>query len=134
MKTTVIISVYKDTESLALILKSLKNQSIKASEIIVSEDGNSEEMKSFLKDYPTVKHVFQEDQGWQKNKALNNALRHSEGEYLIFLDGDVIPYHHFIKEHINASESKKVLMGKRIELGKYISILLRKKYLSSYIL
>lgn len=134
MKTTLIISVYKDTESLKLILNSLNNQSIQPTEIIISEDGNSEEMKTFIKDYPTVKHIFQKDQGWQKNKALNNAIRHSLGEYLIFIDGDVIPYHNFIKEHLNLSENKKVLMGKRIELGKFISILLRKAYLSSYVL
>jgi len=134
IKVSIIVSVYKDTEALALILKSLKSQSLKPFEIIVSEDGSSEEMKSFLNNYTSIKHVFQKDEGWQKNRALNNAIVNSSGEYLIFLDGDVIPYRNFIKEHITNSEHKKVLMGKRIELGKYISLLLRQSYLSSSIL
>jgi glycosyltransferase involved in cell wall biosynthesis len=75
VKTTVIISVYKDTESLALILKSIANQSLTPFEILVSEDGNSEEMKTFLTQHKNVKHTFQEDNGWQKNKALNNAVK-----------------------------------------------------------
>jgi len=134
MNTTVIISVYTDTESLGLILKSLTAQSTKPFEVIVSEDGNSEEMKTFLIQHQNIKHIFQEDNGWQKNKALNNAIRNASGDYLIFLDGDVIPYQNFVKEHIENSEQKKVLMGKRIEMGKYISLLLRKNYLSSSLL
>jgi len=131
MRVTVIISVYKDTQSLGLILKSLTNQSLAPFEIVVSEDGDSKEMKSFLEQYPNIKHVFQKDNGWQKNRALNNAIKNASGEYLVFLDGDVIPYRNFVKEHIESSEPKKVLMGKRIEIGKYISWLLRKGYLSS---
>jgi len=130
MKISIIISVYKDTQSLKLILESLKNQSLEPSEIIVSEDGNSEEMKKFLTKFKKVKHVFQSDNGWQKNKALNNAIRNSSGEYLIFLDGDVIPYYNFVKEHVQNSQPKRVLMGKRIEMGKYISLLLRKAFIS----
>ena len=134
MKTTVIISVYTDTQSLSLILKSLAKQSLLAYEIIVSEDGNSKEMKTFLTQHQNVKHISQQDNGWQKNRALNNAVKHASGDYLIFLDGDVIPYQNFIQEHINTAENKKILMGKRIELGKYMSMLLRKNYLSSYLL
>jgi glycosyltransferase involved in cell wall biosynthesis len=134
MTTTVIISVYKDTESLGLILKNLERQSLVPTEIIVSEDGTSEEMKTFLTQHQNVKHVFQEDKGWQKNKALNNAIKNSSSDYLIFLDGDVIPYRNFVKEHINNSVHKKILMGKRIELGKHISSLLRKNHLSASVL
>jgi len=130
MNTTVIISVYTDTDSLGLILKSLAEQSTSPCEIIVSEDGKSTEMQTFLKNNTNVKHVYQEDKGWQKNKALNNAIKNTLGEYLIFLDGDVIPYYNFIQEHVKNAETKKVLMGKRIEMGKYISLLFRKNMLS----
>jgi glycosyltransferase involved in cell wall biosynthesis len=43
-KTTLIISVYKDTEALGFILESFKNQTLPLDEIIISEDGNSSEM------------------------------------------------------------------------------------------
>ena len=134
MQVSIIISVYKDTQALKLILEGLEKQSLKAFEIIVSEDGESDEMKTFLSNYKSIKHVYQKDEGWQKNKALNNALSNTSGEYLIFLDGDVIPYRNFIKEHVNNAEPKTILMGKRIELGKYLSLSLRKSYLSPLVL
>ena len=40
LKNTIIISVYKDTESLDLILESLLNQTIIPNEVLISEDGN----------------------------------------------------------------------------------------------
>lgn len=130
MKVSVIISVYKDTQALALILKSLQNQTHVPDEIIVSEDGQDNEMAKFLQSYPDVVHVSQEDNGWHKNRALNNAINHSNGEYLIFIDGDVVPYHRFVENHLKLIEKNHLLFGKRIELGKYISLLLRKRVLS----
>jgi cellulose synthase/poly-beta-1,6-N-acetylglucosamine synthase-like glycosyltransferase len=134
MKVTIIISIYKDIEALLLILKSLANQTYKDFEILISEDGNSEIIKSFLKKYDYIIHCVQEDNGWRKNKALNNAIRQSSGEYLIFIDGDIIPYSDFIEQHIKFANPKNILIGKRMELGKYFSLMLRKKIISSTIL
>ena len=49
LKNTIIISVYKDTDSLDLILDSLSNQTIIPNEVIISEDGNSKEMVEYVK-------------------------------------------------------------------------------------
>jgi len=49
MKVSVIIAIYKDIESLALILDSLSHQTYKnAFEIIVAEDGEDIEVKNFI--------------------------------------------------------------------------------------
>ncbi|NPA60224.1 MAG: glycosyltransferase, partial [Epsilonproteobacteria bacterium] len=48
LKISIIISVYKNTSALELILKSLANQTHKVDEIIISEDGDSKEMKEFI--------------------------------------------------------------------------------------
>ena len=44
-KSTIIVSVYKDMEALGLILDSLANQTIAPNQIIISEDGDSIEMR-----------------------------------------------------------------------------------------
>jgi len=131
-KVSIIISVYKDLESLGLILESLINQTYKEFEIVVSEDGNSDEIKEFLKKYNNINlvHSYHEDIGWRKNIALNNAVRKSSGEYLIFIDGDVIPYSNFIERHIQLSKKQEVLCGKRLELGSFFSKLIRDNTLS----
>lgn len=133
---SVIVSVYKDTEALDLILHSLLNQTIDDFEIIISEDCQSTEMQTYLekyKDNKRITHLSQEDKGWQKNIALNKAVRQAKGEYLIFIDGDIIPYRDFVEKHKQNITHSRILCGKRVELGSFFSKLIRKGYLSTYI-
>ncbi|MFH0709448.1 MAG: glycosyltransferase [Pseudomonadota bacterium] len=120
-KTSIIISVYKDTEALGFILESLKYQTLPADEIIVSEDGDSSEMREFIatqkERLPNLIHLTQEDDGWWKNKAMNNAIQTSTNEYLIFIDGDCVPYSTFIQAHVENAQKEIILCGKRFELG-----------------
>lgn len=120
-KTTIIISVYKDTEALGFILESLEHQTLPADEIIVSEDGDSSEMRDYIATqksrFPNLIHLTQKDDGWRKNIAMNNAIKASSNEYLIFIDGDCVPYGNFIQGHVENAQHGIVLCGKRFELG-----------------
>ncbi len=133
MNITVIISIYKDIEALNLILNSLNTQTNKNFDILISEDCQSSEVENYLNNYQMpiqLSHINQPDNGWQKNIALNNAIREASGDYLIFLDGDIIPYSNFIQNHINLSEENRFLSGRRVELGPYFSSLIRKQKIS----
>ena len=118
--TSVIISVYKNTQALKVVLDALVLQTHLPTEIIISEDGQSPEMQKFVKHYKTtlnVVHTTQKDKGWRKNQALNNAIRTASSEYLIFIDGDVVPHLRFIEGHLACSKKRRVCAGKRVELG-----------------
>ena len=136
LKNTIIISVYKDTDSLDLILDSLSNLTIIPNEVIISEDGNSKEMVEYVKvakdKYKKldIVHLYQEDIGWRKNIALNRAIVASKYEYLIFIDGDCVPFDDFIENHIMQASKKIVLAGKRVELGDQITKEIRSKKLT----
>jgi glycosyltransferase involved in cell wall biosynthesis len=120
MKVSLIVSVYKDVSSLHTVLEGLRFQSYKDYEIVVSEDGKSREMQQFLHSYAhdnPIIHLTQTDVGWRKNQALNNAIRQSGGDYLIFIDGDCVLHHRFIENHVRFSGRKKILAGKRVKLG-----------------
>lgn len=136
-KSTIIISVYKDTDSLDLILESLSNQTILPDEVIVSEDGNSSEMANFVLEMRekyknlNIVHLTQDDDGWRKNIALNRAIVAASNEYLIFIDGDCVPFEDFIENHIMQSERKIVLAGKRVELGANITKKIRDRELKA---
>lgn len=120
MLTSVIISIYKDVKALKAILDALQVQTTLEFEIIVSEDGESQEVKEFLKSYsckiPLI-HSTQEDKGFRKNRALNSALRKSTGDYLIFIDGDCVPHPRFVEQHQLLSEKDKYLAGRRVMVG-----------------
>lgn len=132
--TSVIISVYKDTEALKLILNSLQQQTVLPSEVIISEDGESSNMKEFVNSLVNLPfkliHLTQPDDGWQKNRALNRAIVFASSEYLIFIDGDCIPYDTFIEGHVSLQEMNTVLCGRRSEPGSYYSSMLRSQKLS----
>lgn len=132
--STVIISVYKDTEALELILDSLLEQTRLPDQIIVSEDGDSAEMATYVSGiknrFTNLLHLTQSDEGWRKNRALNRAIIASTGEYLIFIDGDCVPYPQFVEEHLKLQESNHVLCGRRTEPGKHFSQMLRTRKMS----
>ena len=127
MKCSIIISVYKDTDSLDLILESLSKQTVVPDEVIISEDGNSVEMSEYVSiaknryNKLDITHLFQEDIGWRKNIALNRAIVASKYEYLIFIDVDCVPFDDFIENHVKQASKKIVLAGKRVELGEQIT-------------
>lgn len=121
MKVNVVVAVYKDVEVLELILKSLARQTYKNFEAVVVEDGNAKAMKNFIEfakkkfDFGIV-HTFQKDIGVRKARSQNNGLLVSSGEYLIFIDGDCIPYSNFIEGHVFLSQPKHVLSGRRMNI------------------
>lgn len=128
MTVSLIISVYKDVENLKVILDSLRFQTVQNFEIIVSEDGDSSEMKKFVDEYlfrNPFKHISHPDLGWRKNRALNNAIRSTSSEYLIFIDGDCVPHHKFIESHIKLSSPSGVVAGKRVKMGPKYSALFK---------
>ena len=118
-KASVIISVYDNTRLLKPVLDSLKQQTEKNFEIIISEDGESYEMKDFVRNYPfehSFQHLSQEDDGWRKNKALNNAVRHANADWLIFIDGDCVLHPRFVEMHLRYAGETVILAGKRVKL------------------
>jgi len=122
---SLIISVYKDTEALRAILYALSRQSRQDFEIIVSEDGRSDEMASFIAEvmraFPRLVHLTHDDEGFRKNIALNRAIIRSRAERLIFIDGDCVPYHDFVRQHLEHVAPGLACAGRRVELGPRLS-------------
>lgn len=133
MKVSLIVAVYKDIEALSLIVLALRSQTYKNFELIVAEDNNSDEMKEFISKIEgiKVKHTFQEDRGVRKSRSVNNAILAATGDYLIFIDGDCIPYSTFIESHVYLSENNMVLSGRRFNLGPSFSKQLRNRTILS---
>ncbi len=133
MKISVIIAVYKDLEALDLIIKALKIQTYKNFEIIIAEDNNSKEIKKYIEEIIDldIKHVYQEDLGIRKMRSLNNGILKSTGEYLVFIDGDCIPYSTFIDSYVHLAQKGYISSGRRVNLGDLYSKKLRKEKMTS---
>jgi cellulose synthase/poly-beta-1,6-N-acetylglucosamine synthase-like glycosyltransferase len=137
MKTTVsatlIIAFYRRLDFLEKIFEGLKNQSMQDFEVIVAEDNDSPLTTDFIRKKQEmlpvqIKHVSHEDKGFRKNKILNDALKVSSSDAIIFLDGDCVPHRHFIKQYCKHLTKGTAFFGRRVMLGeKFTSGFLQKR-------
>lgn len=131
MKISVVIAVYNDYKSLFVVLKSLENQTYKEFEVIIAEDCNKNEMIEFLnknKFKLDIQHIFQEDMGFRKNKILNKAVKVSNGNYFIFIDGDCMLHKDFVAEYNKKFNENTLLIGRRVMLSKSLSEKIKKRF------
>lgn len=128
-KASVIVAFYNQINYLKLVLAGFERQTEKDFELIIADDGSGDQAVSEIKQiqpkylFP-IKHIWHEDKGFRKNKILNSAIPESGSEYLIFIDGDCIPHRSFIEGHLNSSERKTALTGRRVNLSQRITNLL----------
>jgi amino acid adenylation domain-containing protein len=83
---SVIIPSYNSAQFLPEAIESVLRQTYPVFEIIVVDDGSTDETKQVCASYPTVKYIYQSNQGIAG--ARNTGMRASKGEYLIFFDSD----------------------------------------------
>jgi GT2 family glycosyltransferase len=125
----VIISVYRDVEALGCILHALRRQTQPGFEVVVSEDGESPDMRRFVDEvrpsFPRLTHLTQADLGFRKTRALNQALCAASAGRLIFLDGDCVPHRRFVENHLRYGAPKTLCAGRRVQLGPRLSQWLR---------
>lgn len=123
IRVSVIVAVYKDVQSLSLIITALKRQTYKNFEVIIAEDGENPQMREYVASITglDVKHTTQEDIGVRKARSQNNGIIASNGEYLIFIDGDCVPYTTFVEAHVALAESGTVLSGRRVNLSESLT-------------
>ncbi len=129
MKVSVIVTLYKDIEALKLILDALQNQTYKNFEVIVAEDDNASETICFLKSYfgLQIKHVSHEDVGRTKTTIQNKAVCVADGQYLIFIDGDILPFTTFIESQVILAKPNRVMSGRRVNLSPKMSKKVRER-------
>lgn len=84
MKVSVIIPIYNEEDTIGKCLESLSQQTYKDLEVIVVDDGSTDETLSKVKN---VKLLKQEHKG--PGAARNLGAKESSGEILVFVDADM---------------------------------------------
>ncbi len=126
LQTSLIISAYKNLPELELVLQSAAWQAFQDFEVIVAEDNDSPAMKDMLAqkraeyNFP-LKHVSHPDKGFRKGKILNEAIKNSQGKFLVFIDGDCILHRKFLYEYNRRLNEDLCIFGRRVMLGKALS-------------
>ena len=132
MKISVLFTTYNSPVWLQKVLWGWAQQTDDNYEIVIADDGSGEEtravIENFRNEYPvSVKHVWHEDNGFQKCRILNKAIVAAEGEYLVVSDGDCIPRADFLAQHRQHAEPGYFLSGGYFKLPMSTSELITKE-------
>ena len=85
---TIIIPTYNREKKIRNAIESAINQTYKNTQIIVIDDGSTDQTAELVKEYPGVEYHFQKNGG--QAAARNSGLRHAKGDILASLDSDDI--------------------------------------------
>jgi glycosyltransferase involved in cell wall biosynthesis len=124
---SVIVTSYNQSRTLELLLHSLSRQTLKDFECVIADDGSSDGTKEICEKWAklpgsfAIRFVTQPDEGYRKSKILNQAIQQCKGDYLVFLDGDVIIEKHFVEDHFRLRKPRSFVCGRRVELGPEVS-------------
>ncbi len=121
MKLSLIIATYNWPDALVLTLKSIENQTISPDEVIIADDGSSDETQKVISKFQQdselkIIHSWQEDLGFRVAKSRNKAIAKSCGDYIILIDGDIILHPKFVQDHVNNAQVGYFIQGTRVLL------------------
>ena len=86
MDITVVIPTYNRYTLLYRALSSLYAQTYPPKEIIVVDDGSTDETSQIQKDFPNIIYIYQENRG--VSSARNVGIKKTSSEWIAFLDSD----------------------------------------------
>lgn len=123
----VVVTTYNNLPGLQGCLLALARQTVAPDAIYIADDGSTGETRTFVASYPptlTLRHVWQEDQGYRRSAIINQALALAREDYVVFIDGDEIPHTRFIEDHLSVARPGVVVLGTRCGLLGYDRVLL----------
>jgi glycosyltransferase involved in cell wall biosynthesis len=123
---SLIITTYNRPDALELVLLSVLNQIVMPKEVIIADDGSTEETSQLIARYqkqftiPLI-HCWHEDQGFRLSHIRNKAIAQASGEYMVMVDGDMVLHKQFIKNHKNAARINTFVQGSRVILTEQLT-------------
>ena len=123
---SVILSTYNMPEWLEKSLWGYARQDHTDFEVVIADDGSDHRTADLIERFRRdsklrLKHVWHEDNGFQKCRILNRAIEAAEGDYVLFSDGDCIPRRDFVQLHSHAAKRGQFLSGGYFKLPMELS-------------
>jgi len=101
---------------------SLQHQSVRPHEVVISDDGSEDSQLPVLEQLaPTLdfKLVFarQDDQGFRLARCRNNGIMAASGDYIIFMDQDLLFTRDYVKTHRDNAAPGQFLVSQVVRLS-----------------
>ncbi len=122
MKLSLIITTCNWPEALDLALRSIIAQTRQPDEIIVADDGSTDDTRlliaTFARTAPfPVHHCWQQNQGFRAARIRNQAIARAKGDYIVLMDGDIILEKNCLHDHAVCARPGFFVQGSRALLG-----------------
>ena len=122
MKLSLIITTYNSPKFLKLVLDSVRRQVMLPDEVVIADDGSGDYTRKLIDEerltFPVpLLHVWQEDKGFRAAKSRNNGIKVSSGDYIVFIDGDILLDRRFIRDHHFFACKNRFVQGRRVHLS-----------------
>ncbi len=106
-KISVIIPTYNSSETIGETLNSVFNQTFEDFEVILINDGSTDDLNLVLQDFQDTRLKVSNHQNGGLAIARNRGIKQAKGEYLAFLDADDLWHKDKLKTHFEALEVAK---------------------------
>ena len=123
---TVVVATYERPSALDAVLWSLSDQSDSDFDLVVADDGSGPETAAVVDEWRKVfgerlGHVWQSDDGYRLARVRNLGALEAAGDYLVFIDGDVVPRRHFVRALRRSAVRGWFVAGKRLLLSRELT-------------
>jgi glycosyltransferase involved in cell wall biosynthesis len=120
---SLIVSTFDQPEHLRRVLDAVGRQSRPPREMLLADDGSGGETRDIFSRWAaaqtfSARHLWQPHDGFRKAQILNRAAAAAQTDYLVFLDGDMVPHRDFIADHCAAARPDAFIQGHRALVGK----------------
>lgn len=125
MRLTLAITTHARADALARVLESAVAQDRPADEIVVAEDGCDHATAETVARQaaalataggPPLRHLRQPHEGFRVARLRNLAIAAAHGDYLVFVDGDMLLHRGFIADHRRVARPGFWTQGVRVPL------------------
>ena len=125
-RIAVVVATYNWPAALDRVLAALADQTYRAFEVIVADDGSGPDTADLAQRWTerapfAVRHVWQEDEGFRAAAIRNRAVAATEAEYILFLDGDCVVRPDFLAGHAALASQGHFVAGNRVLLSREFS-------------
>lgn len=119
---SLVITTYNRPKALFVVLQSAIDQTYLPNEIIVADDGSTQETADVVSQVASMSpvpiiHSWQSDNGFRLSASRNKAIAKSSSDYIILIDGDMFLHRCCVEDHLRAARPLTVYISSRVLLS-----------------
>ena len=126
VRITLAITTHARADALARVLACVRAQTRPPDETIVAEDGTDAATTAVVARHaaagsasaapPRLRHVRQPHLGFRVARLRNLAIAAATGDYIVFVDGDMLLHPGFLEDHLRCARAGHWTQGVRVPL------------------